>query len=100
MSARRMIRMNMIKVIHEEDMEFPSEDMDGELSFEIPLSVLEDLFRRYHDCDVILPLGMNIGHHFSPYYRKDYNQAQRRFDVTDEIEGDMVKMKMQLIGRN
>ena len=89
-----------ISVVREIDLEFPIDRFHSGDQFEIPLNVIEDLFLQNPEADMLIPLGKNIGHHFPVYYRKTFREPPRQFDITDEIEGDVVKIEFQVIRRH
>ncbi|MGA1872777.1 MAG: hypothetical protein ACMUHY_03820 [Thermoplasmatota archaeon] len=89
-----------ISLLKEVDIELPIDHFHSGDQFEIPLKVLEDLFLDFPDADILIPLGKNIGHHFPVYYRGNFREPPRRFDITDEIEGDLVKLEFQVVKRS
>jgi len=88
-----------IRVVGEIDLEFPKENTDSGERFQIPLGVFEELFDRYPEADIIIPLGKNIGHHFPVYYKERLQGMQTVFDVTDEVEEDLIRIEFQLISK-
>jgi len=82
------------------DLEFPIDHFHSGDQFEIPLSILEDLFLSFPEAELLIPLGKNIGHHFPVYHRGNFREPPRRFDITDEVEGDGVKVEFQVVKRD
>ena len=89
-----------ISIVKEVDLQFPIDRFHSGDQFEIPLNVLQDLFLQNPEADIVIPLAKNTAHHFPVYYRENVQGPPRRFDITDEIEGDVVHIEFQVIKRH